>query len=152
MRLAILAVGLFRNGAEKSLYEAYTQRLPWNVALHEVRPSQEPDRQRALTQEGAAMTRHIKPGDRLIALNMDGALLDSAGFSQLLQKEQSHATGRVVFAIGGAEGICPTILARASTTVAFGRLTWPHMLMRPLLAEQLYRAWCIQNRHPYHRD
>lgn len=152
MRLAILAVGLFRNGPEKALYEAYLQRLPWKVTLHEIRPSAESGRDRQLAQEGEAMARHLKPGDRLIALDMGGMVLDSAGLSKLIEKESGQATGRVVFAIGGAEGIPPIITGRAAATIAFGRLTWPHMLMRPLLAEQLYRAWCIQNRHPYHRD
>lgn len=152
MRLAILAVGLFRNSPEKTLYETYAQRLPWPVTLHEIKPSHESAPDRAIAHEGAQMLKHLKPDDRLIALDMDGQILTSAGFAALLRKEQTTGNSRVVIAIGGAEGLAPEVRARASAIVAFGKMTWPHMLMRPLLAEQLYRAWCIENKHPYHRD
>lgn len=86
----------------------------------------------------------------LVALDQDGATLDSLEFSARLRHWQD--SGRpLVFAIGGAEGLDGNILARADATLSLGRLTWPHLLARALLAEQLYRAQAIAAGHPYHR-
>jgi 23S rRNA (pseudouridine1915-N3)-methyltransferase len=85
-----------------------------------------------------------------IALDLGGEALDTARFAALLVRVEE--AGRVpCFLIGGAEGLDPAVLARADHRVALGPMTWPHFLVRGMLAEQLYRAQAIRTGHPYHR-
>ena len=90
------------------------------------------------------------PGAFAVALDLGGAAPDSAGLAALL--ERWEAGGRAPhFLIGGAEGLDAAVLARADHVLSLGPLTWPHMLVRVMLAEQLYRAQAIRSGHPYHR-
>jgi 23S rRNA (pseudouridine1915-N3)-methyltransferase len=89
--------------------------------------------------------------DSLPIFDPDGELLDSETFADLLGRG-SDATSRLSFVIGGADGLGDGILAAADRRLAFGRLTWPHQMVRILLAEQLYRAMTILSGHPYHRS
>jgi 23S rRNA (pseudouridine1915-N3)-methyltransferase len=85
-----------------------------------------------------------------VALDRTGATVDSAGLAVLL--ERWLGMGRpVCFLIGGAEGLDAPVLRRADHVLSFGSMTWPHMLARVMLAEQLYRARSIASGHPYHR-
>ena len=86
----------------------------------------------------------------LVALDRAGQSPDSLAFAHQLQAWR--ARGSVTFVIGGAEGLDRAVLARAGATLAFGPQTWPHLLARVMLAEQLWRAQAIATNHPYHRD
>jgi 23S rRNA (pseudouridine1915-N3)-methyltransferase len=86
----------------------------------------------------------------LVALDGGGQTPDSVLFAQLLQGWIESARP-ICFAIGGAEGFDPAVLARADYTLSLGALTWPHLLVRGLLAEQIFRARSIAAGHPYHR-
>lgn len=101
-------------------------------------------------REGAAILAGL-PGDAtLIALDLGGAALSSEAFAALLARIADG--GRTpCFAIGGAEGLDPAVTAQAEQRLSLGPMTWPHFLVRGLLAEQLYRAQAIATRHPYHR-
>jgi 23S rRNA (pseudouridine1915-N3)-methyltransferase len=92
----------------------------------------------------------IKPDEFVIALDQDGATPDSPELSRLLTGWLERSK-KLAFVIGGAEGLDASILARAGAKLSLGRLTWPHMLVRPMLAEQIYRAQMILAGHPYHR-
>jgi 23S rRNA (pseudouridine1915-N3)-methyltransferase len=101
-------------------------------------------------REGEAMLAALPAGALLVALDLGGAAPTSAGLARLV--ERWEGAGRpVTYAIGGAEGLDPGLLARADHRLSLGPLTWPHLLVRGLLAEQLYRAQCIRADHPYHR-
>ncbi len=92
----------------------------------------------------------LKADEFVIALDQDGAVPDSPEFSLLLARWQERSK-KLAFIIGGAEGLDAAVLARAGAKLSLGRLTWPHMLVRPMLAEQIYRAQMILAGHPYHR-
>jgi 23S rRNA (pseudouridine1915-N3)-methyltransferase len=101
-------------------------------------------------REGAAILAAIPDGALLVALDLGGTQPDSEGFAGLLQRWAE--TGKpIAFVIGGAEGLDPTVQARAVHRIALGPMTWPHFLVRGMLAEQLYRAQAIRTNHPYHR-
>ncbi len=101
-------------------------------------------------READAILSILKSDEFVIALDSGGAAPDSLEMAKLLAKwaEQSK---RLAFVIGGAEGLDAAILARAAAKLSLGKLTWPHMLVRPMLAEQIYRAQMINAGHPYHR-
>lgn len=101
-------------------------------------------------REGEAILAALKADEFLIALDMDGAAPDSPGLAKLLAGWLERSK-KLSFVIGGAEGLDAPVIARAGAKLSLGPLTWPHMLVRPMLAEQIYRAQSILAGHPYHR-
>lgn len=101
-------------------------------------------------READALLAAIKPDDFVVALDCDGEMADSPGLSRLLEKWLER-TRKIVFVIGGAEGLDARMIARADARLSLGRMTWPHFLARAMLAEQIFRAQSISAGHPYHR-
>ena len=101
-------------------------------------------------REGAAILAALPAGALLVAMDLGGAAPTSEALAALTTRWM-EAARPMVFAIGGAEGLDPSVLARAEARLSLGPLTWPHFLVRGLLAEQLFRAQCIREGHPYHR-
>ncbi len=147
--VAILAVGRLKPGPERALYEHYAARLrppPTVTEIAEARGSAAEVRRR----EGAALLAALPAGAAGVALDLGGDMPGSEAFAGLL--DRLAATGRTVaFLIGGAEGLDPAVLARADHRISLGPMTWPHFLVRGMLAEQLFRAQAIRANHPYHR-
>jgi 23S rRNA (pseudouridine1915-N3)-methyltransferase len=136
-------------GPEAALYAHYAARLrppPEVTEIPEARGAPAEIRRR----EGAALLAAL-PADALaVALDLGGEAPDSLRFAALLGRWEE--TGRpLCFLIGGAEGLDPAVTARAEHRISLGAMTWPHFLVRGMLAEQLYRAQAIRANHPYHR-
>lgn len=89
---------------------------------------------------------------KCIALDERGANLSSAEFAERICGWRDDGAGAIAFLIGGADGLCPSLSARIDLQLAFGRATWPHLLVRAMLCEQLYRSVSILAGHPYHRS
>jgi len=87
----------------------------------------------------------------LIILDEHGKDIKSIAFANMIQSELDHAQ-KLCFIIGGANGIAPQIKQKATYSLSFGKATWPHLLCRVMLIEQIYRAQSILNNHPYHRE
>jgi 23S rRNA (pseudouridine1915-N3)-methyltransferase len=160
MRIATLAVGRLKAGAERDLCERYRdragaagRRLGLTFALHEIAESRAGSADLRKEQEaGAILARVPRDGARLVALDEHGSALDSARFAERLRLWRDGGAREVAIAIGGADGLGAAVLTRADLRLAFGAMTWPHQLVRIMLAEQLYRAVTILSGHPYHRD
>lgn len=101
-------------------------------------------------REGAALLAALPEGAMAIAMDLGGHAPDSEGLAALLARWEESGRS-LAFLIGGAEGLDPAVLARADQRLSLGPMTWPHFLVRGLLAEQLYRAQAIRTGHPYHR-
>jgi 23S rRNA (pseudouridine1915-N3)-methyltransferase len=145
----LLAVGRLKPGPERTLFEHYAARLrpaPVVVEIPEARGSAAEVRRR----EGAALLAALPGGCTAVALDLGGQMPDSEAFAALLER-WAGAARPPAFLIGGAEGLDPAVLARAEHRIALGPMTWPHFLVRGMLAEQLYRAQAIRQGHPYHR-
>jgi 23S rRNA (pseudouridine1915-N3)-methyltransferase len=134
---------------EMELFARYAKRIKPALALVEftdgVGSPAEIKRREADSLLGA-----LKPDEFVIALDQDGTVPDSLEFSRLLTG-WTERSKKLVFVIGGAEGLDASVLARSGAKLSLSRLTWPHMLVRPMLAEQIYRAQMILAGHPYHR-
>lgn len=151
MQISIVAVGRLRPGPEKELIETYLRRLSWPVNFIEVeekRPIKGPERMRA---EAELLARAIPESAAVVALDERGQILDSNGFAEKIRHWQDTGAGHIAFVIGGADGLDETIRTRAQLQLSFGRMTWPHMMVRAMLAEQIYRAASIMANHPYHK-
>ncbi len=149
MMLRLIAVGRLRDGPEAELFARYNARLRPHFVLTEIaeaRGAPAEIRQR----EAAALLAAVPRQAFVVALDSGGSTPDSRELALLL--ERWLATGPTVcFVVGGAEGLGPAVLARADYVLSLGRMTWPHFLVRPMLAEQVYRARSIAAGHPYHR-
>lgn len=138
MLITLLVVGKLKDSALKSLYNEYKKRLDWKLELREV--------------EEKSLEDALPSSSFLIILDENGDSLKSTEFANLLSEVQLHHQGKATFIIGGADGLSPAIKAKAHKSLSFGRLTWPHLLVRIMLMEQIYRAQQILKQHPYHRE
>ncbi len=151
MRVAIIAVGRARAGPERDLYDSYIKRIRWTVELREVEEKR-PLPPAGLKAREAELLLAALPGDAVtVALDETGRDLSSEALARKLGQWRDDGRGCVAFIIGGADGLAPVVLERADLVLALGRQTWPHMLVRAMLAEQIYRAQQILAGHPYHR-
>ena len=155
MRMTLIAVGRLKSGPVRDLYDHYAGRLGQGplgtLALKEVEhrralPPEELTRREAELLLGAA-----PKGARLIALDETGKALTSAGFAKLLGRWRDQGVADAAFLVGGAEGLDSSVREAAALVLSLGPMTWPHLLTRALIAEQLYRAQSILAGHPYHR-
>ena len=105
-----------------------------------------------MSREAALIAEKIPDGAYVIALDERGKALKSRSFAQKLSDLADGGARDIVFAIGGADGLDQSLRERADLMLGFGPQTWPHMLVRTMLAEQIYRAQSIIAGHPYHRD
>lgn len=152
MRIMIAAVGRARAGPETTLFEHFSRRITvWPFDLREVELRKNLPAGRVRDAEGELLINAIPESAHVIALDEGGKQLSSAAIAKLLGSLQDDGVRELVFLIGGADGHSKAVRARADRTLAFGQNTWPHMLVRGLLAEQVYRAQQILAGHPYHR-
>ena len=101
--------------------------------------------------EADLLDRAVPSGAKIITLDERGKLLTSPEFSECLSNFRDQGQGHLAFVIGGADGIDPSLRARADMSISFGSMVWPHMPVRVMLGEQLYRAASILAGSPYHR-
>jgi 23S rRNA (pseudouridine1915-N3)-methyltransferase len=155
MRLHLCAVGRLRAGPERALVDDYMTRLERTgrplglgpVTEHEV----EDKRGGGMAAEGALLARAIPEGAALCVLDERGRVLSSPEFAHVLAGWRDAGRQDAALVIGGADGVDPGLRARADLVISFGRMVWPHMLVRVMVAEQLYRAATILSGSPYHR-
>ena len=158
MRISVAAIGKMR-GAEATLTEDYLKR---SRDLGRRLGFTGPDLSEFEPPRGlAGPARTAKEGDWLaaagdggvsIVLDERGKNLSSEDFAAMLANLRDSGTRQSAFLIGGADGHDKKVIASARQTIAFGAATWPHMLVRTMLAEQLYRSMTILAGHPYHRS
>lgn len=147
--MRVIAVGKLRAGPESVLLAQYTARLRPPLTVTEVAEGRGSPAE-ARRREGETLLAALPPGAFAVALDQGGDMVSSEALAR--QIERWLGLGRpLCFVVGGAEGLDPAVLARADAALSLGPMTWPHLLVRALLAEQLYRAQCIRAGHPYHR-
>ena len=104
-----------------------------------------------MAAEAGLLARAVPAGARLCVLDERGKVMTSPGFSEMLCGWRDQGAQDAAFVIGGADGVDPSLRAAADTVLSFGKMVWPHMLARVMLAEQVYRAAAIAAGTPYHR-
>jgi 23S rRNA (pseudouridine1915-N3)-methyltransferase len=155
MRLAVCAVGRLRTGPERVLTDDYVTRFNRTgrplglgpLTEHEV----EDRRGGGMEAEAELLLRVIPQGAVIVALDERGQMLSSPDLARHIARWRDEGRGDTAFVIGGADGLAPALRDRADLILSFGRMVWPHMLVRVMLAEQLYRAATILSGGPYHR-
>ncbi len=155
MRVNICAVGKLRKGPEKDLIDDYLTRFDRTGRAHGLGPAKiievEDKKGGGKPAEAALLQKAIPDGSVIVALDERGSVITSPEFSEKLRHWENMNTADITFLIGGADGIDPSLVAQAHFKLSFGKMVWPHMLVRVMLSEQLYRAASILARSPYHR-
>ena len=152
MEVTVACVGRLKPGPVRALCEDYARRLPWALEWQEIAEDGRlaPDKRKI--QEAEEILARLRKCRRVVALDERGKDIDSEAFAAILGGWRDAGDSKIGIAIGGAEGLDAAVRASADRVIRFGRATWPHMLMRAMLAEQLYRAHTILIGHPYHRS
>lgn len=151
MRQIILAVGKMRPGIEADLYHHYAGRIRWPVSMIEVEARKNTNDTARQDEETRLLIQHWPTQGRVIVLDERGKTPTSPTLAQQIGDWRDHGAGCLTWVIGGADGLSNDIRTRADMVMALGHLTWPHMLVRGLIAEQIYRCQQILAGHPYHR-
>jgi 23S rRNA (pseudouridine1915-N3)-methyltransferase len=159
MRLGLLCVGRLKAGPEREIFARYAERISAmrNLGLDGLDVKEIPEsRARAIpakvAEEGAALLAALPAQARLVVFDERGQAASSADFANFVRRERDAGRSALWFAIGGAEGLAPSLRERAAAIYSFGAMTLPHQIVRILAAEQIYRAMTIVSGHPYHRE
>lgn len=146
MKVTILAIGKCKaKSPEAQIIEEYVKRSSWHIQIKE--------KDNATQEEEAQFLQsHIPANAKVVVLDERGENIKSLEFAEKINKWQLNGCSEICFLIGGADGHLQSTRDKADLLLSFGRMTLPHMLMRAVLAEQIYRAQKILEGHPYHRE
>ena len=153
MRIRILSIGNKSPGWIKTGFEEYAKRMPREMPLTLLEmqaPRHHSDSAKYQQDEAQKLLAQIGKNDWVIALDERGASCSSVDLAYSLKEWQMDGRD-VTFLIGGADGLAKEVLGRANQKVSLSKLTFPHYMVRVILAEAVYRAWSISAGHPYHR-
>ncbi|WP_438986809.1 23S rRNA (pseudouridine(1915)-N(3))-methyltransferase RlmH [Marivivens donghaensis] len=155
MRVHIVAVGRLRAGPERDLIDDYLTRFDRTgraLALGPANVIEVEDKKNAgMGAEAALLEKAIPNGALICIMDERGKVMTSPDFADQLGGWRDQGRQDVAFVIGGADGLDPAFRAKADAALSFGKMVWPHMLVRVMLSEQLYRAASILSGSPYHR-
>ena len=159
MKITVACVGKIKEKYLRDGIQEYAKRLSRYCRLewYEVADERTPDgasaaqEERIRDTEGARLLRGIPDSSYVIALAIDGAMLDSPGLAAKISDLALGGVSQIVFVIGGSLGLSQQILKRADFSWSFSKLTFPHQLMRMMLLEQIYRGYRILHGEPYHK-
>lgn len=159
MRLTVAAIGRLRSGPELDFIDEYAGRIraigkPLGVTPFDIREFEAPKGLAGATRqarEAELLSGAGGAGAKRVALDENGENLSSEAFARRIGRWRDDGAPEIAFLIGGADGLDRALVAKADFVVAFGRATFPHMLVRAMLVEQIYRAMTILSGHPYHR-
>ena len=159
MKITVISVGKIKEKYFTGAIEEYAKRLSryCKLELIEVADEKTPDgaseglELQIKEKEGERILQKIPDGAFVVALAIDGKMLDSEELADQMERWNVGGISHVVFLIGGSLGLAPTVLKRADYKLSFSKMTFPHQLMRVILLEQVYRSFRIRNHEPYHK-
>lgn len=155
MNITVLAVDRLRNKNCRSMAEDYLKRCSKfvRVDMREVKSGRAENAELTRKKEAASLLESIRPDDRVVVCDEHGENWTTKALADYFDAfSRAGRTGRLMFVIGGPEGLDKAVRKRSDVQLSFGRITLPHELARVVLLEQIYRAWTILRNHPYHRD
>ncbi|MCM1103491.1 MAG: 23S rRNA (pseudouridine(1915)-N(3))-methyltransferase RlmH [Clostridium sp.] len=159
MNLSVVCVGKCKEAFFRDAVAEYAKRLSKYCDFSVIEVADEKTKEHASEREEALIKqkeaerieRALRPEDYVVALAIEGKKYDSVNFSRHIGTWMGTGKSRIVFVIGGSLGLHERILSRADEKISFSDMTFPHQLMRVILAEQIYRAFRIMNGEPYHK-
>lgn len=153
MKINIIAIGKFKkNCPNQELFLDYLKRTKWSVKLVEIESKISGSVEEIKKKEGELIIKNIVPNSKIILMDERGENIGSKEFAVKISNWQNQSISNLCFIIGGANGVSEEVKKTADLVLSFGKMTFPHMMIRSMLAEQIYRAFLIINNHPYHKD
>ena len=152
MKFSIIAVGRWKSGPEKKLFEHFATRLKPSIEIREDNVQIKCSIDDLKRKEAELLLAAVPVGASIVALDKIGVAVPSSALAKKLGQWQDCGIRHIAWLIGGVNGHGTAVLEKANLTLSFGPQTWPHLLVRGMLAEQLFRAHSILIGHPYHRD
>jgi 23S rRNA (pseudouridine1915-N3)-methyltransferase len=153
MKITIISLGKFDKPFYIQYFENYKKRLKWQVDLIELdlKNSNNLEPQKIKDQEAKLIEKHIKNFSKIIALDENGKQFSSIELAKNLENIGLEGSSNIAFIIGGAFGLSQDIKKKADILMSLSKLTFPHLMVRIILIEQIYRASTIIYNHPYHK-
>lgn len=160
MDIKIIAVGKIKEKFYKEAIDEYLKRMQAYNKLEIIEVAyemaaetlSEKELEQVKEKEGERILGKISKEDYVVSLEILGKQMDSIEFAKFIENEMAEGFGRnLVFIIGGSNGLAKEVSQRSNKKLSFGKMTYPHQLMRVILTEQIYRAYRIINGHPYHK-
>ena len=151
LKIDIIVIGRLRKGSFFELSQEYMKRIKFSLSIYELE-SKHKSAMASQAEEIKKIQEHIKENAFVIVLDEKGKSLRSLDFAKTLENLQNTGKNYLQFIIGGADGLTDEIKSQANLLLSFGQQTWPHLLARVMLLEQIYRAQQIMVGHPYHRE
>jgi len=159
MKITFITVGKLKEKHIKAAVDEYAKRLSKYAKFSIIEVADEPAREKIsnaegqiiLREEGERILKCIKESGYVIATAISGIQMGSVEFAEKLAKLSVDGYSHIYFIIGGSLGLCPDVIKKADFLLSFSKMTFPHQLMRVILAEQVYRAFRINSGEPYHK-
>lgn len=148
--IRLLCINKLKPGPELELIQKFQKQINWPFEIIEFQ-SKKKVRHEIIREETLFFEKNIKSGETIILLDESGKNMKSLAFAEMIN-QTLYQGQKICFMIGGADGFEKTIKEKAHYKLSFGQATWPHMLCRVMLVEQVYRAQSILTNHPYHRE
>lgn len=152
MKINILSIGKFKkNDNFEQLFNEYKKRILWNVTLKELTLNKKLSRENLKIIEGKKLLENINSKGKIISLDERGKIITSIEFANLIKNYQLSGFSNIDFIIGGTDGLSEEVRQKSDYILSFGKMVFPHLMIRTMLIEQLYRASTILSGHPYHK-
>lgn len=152
MEIVVIAVGKVKKSPENELIKEYLKRIKYQMRIIEIPIRNNITGEARKDFEAKEILKNINDKDIVVIMDEHGKNINSMDFAQIINKNQENGIKRLIFIIGGAYGLGAEIKNIANSSISFGKMTLPHMLVRVLLVEQIYRGQQILNNHPYHKE
>ena len=151
MKINIISFGVFKKlDPYLNLFEEYRKRINFNINLIEIKPhSNYKNIEEQKEYEGFEILKKLNKGNKIIVLDEHGKIITTNEFVNIINKYSINSD--IDFIIGGANGLPNFIIKQADFVLSFGKMVYPHLMVRVMLIEQLYRVHTINNNHPYHK-
>lgn len=151
LKIDLIVAGKLSKGALADCFADYEKRLKWRLSVYEFEVKVKRSEQ-VQAMEAEKFLERLDPQAFKIVMDERGKTLKSLEFADIIRRQSDGGQPHFQFIIGGADGLTQEVRAQANLLLSFGKQTWPHMLARVMLLEQIYRAQQIISGHPYHRE
>lgn len=150
MKINIITIGNFKNNDYyKSLFDEYKKRMNWQINLIEIKQKNYQNIELQKINEEKLLLEHHNSNNKLIVLDERGEIISTPDFEKKLSNFEIH--GGIDFIIGGSDGLTQNVRNKADFILSFGKMVFPHLMVRVMLMEQIYRVFTLKNNHPYHK-
>ena len=152
MKFNILSIGKFKGVEYEALFKEYKKRMTFDINLKELLLKKKYEGEKLKEEEGKLLLQNCNTNNsKNIVLDERGKIISTIDFCNLITNYQNNGVSDVNFIIGGSDGLSQEVRDKADFMLSFGKMVFPHLMVRVMLIEQLYRVFTLQNGHPYHK-